>query len=1089
VRFRAAGLALALAFLPASASARDKPLPHGGAHERAHGEEGEEHDSLRERYEFFHKQRAFPNGIPRGARARALRQERRLAPAGPAPAAGGSLENPSAPFSALPTAAFDWALIGPRPIADLRDEDVSDPWSGRVNAIAPDPDDPSTVYLGAASGGVWKTVNNGASWRPLTDDLDSLAVGALAVQPGSTGVVILGTGEPNFSLDSYYGAGIFVSTNGGTDWAKATTNVSADGCHFTDIIFDPADPTNVLASALNQGDGPGCANPGIYRSTDSGQNWTKVFSGDVSDLDVDPTHPTKWYAARYGDGIYHMDNAGAMGTKLPISASSIARIAMAISPSDPNRMYAAFTSSGAGTFEAAGSGIFTTSTGPDGTWSEIGASTTNPCFVAPGDPALPYYSSGIFAFPWYALKLLVDPDNPQTLWVGSGPFVVRFTGGGSAMDFPTFNGFCQDRAHADYHALEFAGDRLWIGNDGGVYSTDDKFGTIGNRNANLTLTQFDPGGTVGSGGVAVGGTQDNGTLRTGTVLDWQRVQGCDGGWSAVNPNNGSDIVVTTQSNCGGRFILRTTNGGATAPSLAQTGITTSEGGLFYAPLVQSPTDPNRLWYGRTHLWTTSNRAGSWSAYSSTQTFGAQISSIGAASDTNTVYVGTTNGHIWSTSAGSGGPWTDVNIGRYVTAITVDPTDSTIAYATVSGFGADHVYKTSNSGTTWTPILATATLDSPANGIAVDWRPGKGQIYVATDIGVVESPDDGTTWLDATPGMPTAVAQNVAVDTSMDRIVVFTHGRGVWAAALGTNPPDTSISGGPANDVSGPTASFVLSAEPPAGATFQCKMDDEPFETCSANPQYTGLDDGPHTFQARAVSAGGSDQSPAFDDFTVDTTAPDTFIDSAPADGNTGQASFTFSSDDPGATFECALDGGGFSACAQSTSLAVTVGTHELAVRARDEAGNVDDSPATAGWNQAPTPASPPPPSPTTTPPPSQTGPTTTPPPTGAQSSVIGGRLGAVKSLSLKALTKGLNLSVTCGRGCTVGLTLANGKKILLRGKATLAAAGSGKVKLKASKKTAAALKKLIGKKLTLTASFTGAGATPEKRTTKLKLKR
>jgi hypothetical protein len=1089
VRIRTAGLALALALLPASASARDKPVhPHGIAPPKgAHAEEGEEHDSLIERYEFFHKQRAFPNGIPLGARARAIRQARRLAPAGPAPAAGSGLESPGAPFASLPTASFDWALLGPRPIGDLRDEDVSDPWSGRVSAIAPDPDDPATNYIGGASGGVWKTVNDGASWRPLTDTLDSLAIGALAVQPGGTGVVIAGTGEPNFSLDSYYGAGIFRSSDGGKTWAKAATDVSADGCHFTDVIFDPADPANVLASALSQGDGPGCGGAGIYRSTDGGENWTRVFAGNVSDLAVDPTDATKWYAARYGVGIFHMSRTGAVGAQLSIPVSGVARIAMAISPSDPDRMYAAFTSNASGTFAETGSGIFTTATGPDGTWSEFNTATN-------------YYSTNIFAFPWYALSLLVDPDDPQTLWVGSGPFLVRFTGAGATFDFPTFAGG-PDRAHADYHALVFAGDRLWIGNDGGVYSTDDDFATIANRNANLTLTQFDPGGTVGSGGVVVGGTQDNGTLRTGTVLDWQRVQGCDGGWGAVNPNDGLDIVMTTQSNCGGRYIMRTTNGGASPPSLAQDGITLGEAGLFYAPLVQSPTDPSRLWYGRTHLWTTGARgsgAGAWSQYG-TQTFGAQISAIGASSDTNTVYVGTTNGHIWSTSGGSGGPWTDVNIGRYVTGITVDPSTPGTAYASVSGFGLSHVWKTTNSGVNWTDIMATTVVDTPANGVAVDWRPGKGQIYVATDVGVFESPDDGTTWLDGTPGMPRAVAQNVVVDTSMDRLVVFTHGRGVWAAALGTSPPDTSISGGPGDGgVSRRDVSFVLSADPAGGASFQCKMDDEPFETCSATPQYSGLDGGDHTFQARAISPGGSDQSPAFQQFTVDDVAPDTSIDAAPGAENSGPASFAFSSSEPGSTFECALDAAGFASCGQTASFTVGLGDHELAVRAIDVVGNVDDSPAVAGWTQVPAP------SPTTTPPTNTTAtpaPGTTaspsspapsgsePAPNGTQASAVAGRLRALRSLSLKALTKGVGLGFTCGRDCAVELTLASGRKVLVRGRASLTRSGAGQVKLKAGRAGAKKLKKLLGKKLALTAKFSAAGAPSEQRTIKLKLKR
>jgi hypothetical protein len=338
-------------------------------------------------------------------------------------------------------------------------------------------------------------------------------------------------------------------------------------------------------------------------------------------------------------------------------------------------------------------------------------------------------------------------------------------------------------------------------------------------------------------------------------------------------------------------------------------------------------------------------------------------------------------------------------------------------------------------------------------------------------------------------MPRAVAQNVVVDTSMDRLVVFTHGRGVWAAALGTDPPDTAIAGGPTGTVGGATASFTLSANPAAGATFQCKLDDQPFETCSANPQYSGLEGGNHVFQARAISSGGSDQSPAFRNWTIDDVAPDTSISSAPPAQTSGPAAFSFTSTEPGSTFECKLDSGGFNSCPASTVFNVAVGPHQLAVRARDGVGNVDATPASAGWTEtSPPPSTTPPPGTTTsTPQPSPTG--TTPAPSGGQAGVIAGRLRTSGSLSLRGLTKGLKLGFTCARACVVDVTLGSGRRVFLRGRARLTASGAGNVKLKAGGKTAKALRKLIGRKLTLVATFSGSGASSEKRTVKLKLKR
>ncbi|HEU5430999.1 MAG TPA: hypothetical protein VFU81_05015, partial [Thermomicrobiales bacterium] len=362
-------LSLGLVLPPAAAPARNRAAAQSGRE----GADSESSAELRERADWFFEQRAGRNGIPKGARARALAQAAKLPNGGPSqPRAGNSRTGPPSPFTAPPAASpgYDWALIGPKPITG---SGASSPWSGRVAAVAPDPSNDNTIYIGAASGGVWKTTDGGAttpSWKPLTDDaLDSMAIGAIAVQPGGTGVVLAGTGEANFSGDSYYGTGIWRSPNGGTTWSKADVSdgvntIDLTGCTTSRIVFDPAQPNTVFAGVVNPGtfagpgSGAGCANPGLYRSSDGGATWTLDRAGSVTDIVVDPSDATRWYAGVEKDGVYPFDDSGAVGTKLAIPASGIDRIALAISPTDHNTMYAAFTSSTTFTFNAAGAGIW-----------------------------------------------------------------------------------------------------------------------------------------------------------------------------------------------------------------------------------------------------------------------------------------------------------------------------------------------------------------------------------------------------------------------------------------------------------------------------------------------------------------------------------------------------------------------------------------------------------------------------------------------------------------------------------------------------------------------------------------------------------
>jgi photosystem II stability/assembly factor-like uncharacterized protein len=296
----------------------------------------EDDDRQEDRLEWFYSQRRYPSTtIPPGARRNAILQLQRIDVAARAQrqqaraAAQGNM-----PF-ALTTDSSNWTMIGPKPT-----DPGTSSTAGRVNAIAIDPRDNNVIYIGAAEGGVWKTIDGGINWAPLTDDQPSLANGSIALDPQNPDIVYVGTGEENFAGDSYYGAGILKSTDGGNTW----TNIA--GPFVRDMIGAIAvHPTRsevlVCASQL-----------GIWRSGDAGNTWTRVVSGAAGiSVVFDPTNGDSVWATlgavsgNSRNGVYHSTDAGLTWTLSngtgtgTLPATGMGRMELAMAPSSPSTMY------------------------------------------------------------------------------------------------------------------------------------------------------------------------------------------------------------------------------------------------------------------------------------------------------------------------------------------------------------------------------------------------------------------------------------------------------------------------------------------------------------------------------------------------------------------------------------------------------------------------------------------------------------------------------------------------------------------------------------------------------------------------------
>lgn len=782
-----------------------RSIPAGQAPGDESSQEGESHEEEggpARRLDWFAEQRAYPlDTLPKEARLKAYKEMRRM-------------------VSLRGTSAEQWVNIGPAPMRDSIIGRQKVDVSGRTTALTVDPRNSSVIYLGAAQGGVWKSTNDGASWVPLTDDQPSLAVGAITLDPQNPDIVYVGTGEPHASGDSYYGAGVLKSTDGGMTWQQLGAD-EFSGLGISAIIVDPSNSNIIyVASSAAVGiKGPHTPTQGVFKSTDGGQSWTGIrvcsdCSG-ASDLVMDPGNPSVLYAAFWWQGIFKSADGGQTWQPLPngLPNSDFRRIELAIAPSNPSVLYAGLDMTGPGYYT--GAKVFKTMDSGS-TWQEL-------------DRAPNYCGRQC----WYDNVVAVHPVNPDTVYLGGSAnyisrptwtirqVVVRSTDGGTTWWDMSPNDSPAHTLHPDMHAIAFDPrnpQTVWIGNDGGVWkSTDGGLNWI-NKNSNLATLQFT--------GVAVhptnsqivfGGMQDNNKAKyTGSIV-WEAMDAGDGGYAAIDPFDprhfyGTRFEISFQRN----------DQGGTGPfsdwPVKTNGINLNDRSLFYAPFAVDPSTPGVLYFGTHRVYRTTSRGDSWQAISGDLTKGGSrtaVSTIAVAPTTpNVIYAGTSDGQVQVTT-NTGGRWDNVTKAplpnRFLSDIAVSYSSHRTAYAVFNGFNTHtpsrpgHVFQTTDAGATWRDISSNLP-DIPVLCISLD-RDAPGTIYVGTDIGVFRSTNDGLSWTPFSNGMANVAVFDLALNPDIDVLVAATHGRSVYRLELEAEPTPT-----PTNTAT-PTATATTSATP------------------------------------------------------------------------------------------------------------------------------------------------------------------------------------------------------------------------------------------------------------------------------------
>jgi hypothetical protein len=772
------------------------------------------------------------------------------------------------PHTVLP---FGWTPLGPAPLA-------SDPGtgqnygsvSGRATAVAIDPADATgnTVYLGGANGGVWKSTNGGTAspasvvWKPVLDYESTLAVGAIAIQPGNTdatkSVILVGTGEPDSSADSFYGLGILRSSDGGASW----TQISADtrghsfaGLGFSKIAFSTSNPQLVVAAAAAAAEGyalglenPATVNRGIYYSQDAGQHWGYASIKDGSST-VSPGSVTsviynsvagKFFAAVRNHGIYsssdginwsrladsNQPGSGLTSANCPANTGSLCpiyRAELAVVPGR-NEMYAWVVSLDNAGNEVDG-GLWQSRNGGTAAWTSIADGGIIDC----GDPGLG--GCGVQQGT-YNLELAALPHGSGTdLYAGAiNLYKCRITSPSSPSSCVfqnlthVYGCLSIANVHPDQHHLAgiIAGGKelMYFANEGGVYRALDGYtglstGTCGGHN------QFDDlNGTLGSmtqfvsfsvhptdANTLLGGTQDNGSPATAsatTSTTWSNVLGGDGGYNAISPTNTTDWFTANPdvppnslniNHCGSG--ISCTN--SSFQQVVSSGQVGGDDGAFYFPHILDPQAATQLIVGTCRVW----RGGPATSASGTYT---------ALSNNFDTGIG-----------GSGGTCSGAEVNLVRSLAAGGPKDgsgfSQVIYAGTDGLGGTtnpaggRVFVTTSAGTT---LMAdrTGTINPgqfPIWAIAIDPSDATGQTAFATVMGfhvahVFKTTNAGLTWTTfagTSPNtIPDAPADTAVVDPQAGLVYVGTD-VGVFVSST-ASANWTEV--GPAN---GPTASGYL----------------------------------------------------------------------------------------------------------------------------------------------------------------------------------------------------------------------------------------------------------------------------------------
>lgn len=668
----------------------------------------------------------------------------------------------------------NWESLGPDIVPPIVYADKNS-GAGRLNTVAFHPLNSSIMWVGAPSGGVWKTTDGGKSWKSLTDDLFSIGVSDIAVNPSRPNTLYIATGDGDGG--DTYGTGILKSMDGGYTWGTTGLENTVDQrIFFRKLLIDPTDP-NVLIAASNNG---------IYRTDDGFETYTIVRSGHFKDIEFQPGNSDVVYAASYNfrgvAAIYRSADNGrsfnqVQGIDLEGNAS---RIELAVTRDNPDVVYALASDSDDDGFY----GLYK---------SDDAGLNFNKKYGREDKNLLGWSIDGSDdgGQGWYDLSLAVSPGDENLVFVGGVNVWRSFDGGKNfsiAAHWIGFNSIAY--VHADHHMLKYntRTGELFSANDGGLYFTDDNGFTWNDVSKGLNILQiYRMSASSGIFDLFITGNQDNGSMKR-INGNWSMVTGGDGMDNLIYPDDPDRFITSYYY---GSF-FKTNDGGENFKRIGPPEETGE--GAWITPLIMDENDPDRIYAGYNDLYLSKNFGDTWIKLSDNLTRGEKLRHLGISESSESYIYAATYSRIWITR-NNGITWENISAGLpelAITSIEVAPENPELLWVTLSGYKEEHkVFRSADGGTTWTNY-SEGLPNLPANIILYERNTNKG-LYIGTDIGVYYRNARMQNWELFNTNMPNVIVNDLEIQYSFNRIIAATYGRGLWASTLNTED-DTQLFG-------------------------------------------------------------------------------------------------------------------------------------------------------------------------------------------------------------------------------------------------------------------------------------------------------
>ena len=685
--------------------------------------------------------------------------------------------------------------------------------SGRITAIDAVSDNPNTLYVGAASGGVWKSDNGGSAWKPVFDDQPTQNIGALAIQQNNSSVIWVGTGEGNPRNSMNLGMGIFKSLDGGLTWKHHGLDATKT---IHRIIIDPINPDIVYVGALGDPFTPG-ENRGLYKTKDGGVTWKKIlYTNDqsgIADLIMDPTNPNKIIAAMYehrrtpyyftsggpGSGLFITHDAGDTWKQLTgtdgLPAGDLGRIGLAIAPSDPNRIYAKVESTKNALYRSDDGGQV---------WNMI---NDNPRFTNNR--------------PFYFQELAVDSKDPNQLYNIYQPLHLSYDGGKTFDPVPMIPADETKGVHADFHAFWVNPNdpkHFIIGGDGGIGITRDhgkswyfpesipvaqcyQINVDNDRPYNVYAGMQDNGNWYGPGY-----TWRRGGIRT---LYWQYLVGGDGFYIEPDKDDSRFGYGTSQN---GDLYRYDKIGGYYSSIKPHSSIGgTSLRFNWNAAFAQDPHDKNTVYYGSQYVHRSIDQGANWEIISpdlSTNNLAHQKGDYGGLTldisgaeyynsilaiapspiDNQVLWAGTDDGKLHLTKDG-GSSWSDLTKNifgmpheAWIARIQASTYEPGVAWIVVNNYRKGdyrpYLFKTQDFGKTWINLMDEKDVSGYTLSVIQD-PVESNLVFLGTEQGLWISIDAGKNWVQFKNGFPSVSTMDLKIQEKESALIVGTFGRAIW----------------------------------------------------------------------------------------------------------------------------------------------------------------------------------------------------------------------------------------------------------------------------------------------------------------------